>query len=205
MEYLSSLLIGILYAAAPGPIFVETVRQGIKDGLPGSLAVQGGSCLGLIIYAFLAFSGAGLLLQARPWQLVAGLAGMAALIYLGLNTILNARTLVVPSTIEGQGASSIKQAFLSGAFFSLANPLDIVFWLSIGSRALQDPNLSSTHYLGGLFLGILLAALGTALFAGFWHRRLTGKTAKGLSWCCGMALIGFGLRLGYSAGLELFS
>lgn len=71
MDVTSGLILGIAYVAAPGPINVETLRQGVKGGLVASLAVQTGSSIGLILYALLALFGAGILLQGATWQ-VAG-------------------------------------------------------------------------------------------------------------------------------------
>jgi hypothetical protein len=42
MDVTSGLILGIVYVAAPGPINVETIRQGVKGGFIASLAVQTG-------------------------------------------------------------------------------------------------------------------------------------------------------------------
>jgi threonine/homoserine/homoserine lactone efflux protein len=90
-----------------------------------------------------------------------------------------------------------------GVVLSLANPLDIIFWLSIGGRVLSDPGLGSKAFLVGFFVGVFLASLAVAVVAGFWQARLTSRVVQVISWTCGLGLIGFGLRLGFSTGQQL--
>ena len=203
MGITSGLILGMAYVAAPGPINVETLRQGMKGGITGSLALQGGSAVGLVLYAMLALLGMGLLIQDATWQLAAGVAGTAVLIYLGVTTIRDWCDLVLQAADRGPGRVSPRGAFWTGAVLSLANPLDIVFWMSIGSRILYDPGLDAWAFLSGFFMGCLLTSLAVALFAGFWQSRLTFRAARVISLACGLALIGFGLRLGLSTGQQL--
>jgi threonine/homoserine/homoserine lactone efflux protein len=199
MHILPGIITGIAYVAAPGPITVETLRQGMKGGLSNSLAVQIGSAIGLIVYAMLALFGAGLVLQDAIWQLVVGVSGMILLFHLGITTIRTGRDLAVAPSERVPGRSSRRRAFWTGAGLSLANPLDIVFWLSMGSRVLSDPEMGGLPFLAGFFAGCLLSSLGVALFGSLWKSRLTPKTARVVSWICGLALVGFGLRLGFSS------
>jgi chemosensory pili system protein ChpE len=203
MDLASALILGIVYVAAPGPIGVETLRQGMKGGFAASLAVQAGSIIGLIFYALLAFFGAGLLLQGTTWQLAAGTASIAVLIYLGITTIRDGRNLAIQTGDRESGGTSARQAFGSGAILSLANPLEIIFWLSLGSRVQGEPGLDGRAFLGAFFLGCLVTAVVIVLFASFWRSRLNHNAALALSWVCGLALIAFGLKLGLSLGRHL--
>jgi chemosensory pili system protein ChpE len=202
MDIASGLIFGIAYVAAPGPINVETLRQGMRSGFSASLAVQIGSSIGLAIYALLALLGAGLFLQEKIWQLLAGVSGMAVLIYLGFTTIRVGRNLVERSSGRRHGGSSRWRAFWTGAVLSLANPLDIVFWFSIGSRLFHDPGRTGQNFFVGFVLACLITSLVVALFAGYWKSRLTCKQAVAISWFCGLFLIGFGLRLGLSTSRQ---
>jgi threonine/homoserine/homoserine lactone efflux protein len=198
MDLTAGLLMGILYAAAPGPITIETLRQGVRRGFIPALAVQTGSSLGLIGYALLAVTGAGLLLQASALPPFLGLAGMALLFYLGLTSIRDRRKVGLISGLDPSPGASTRPALLTGAILSLANPLDFLFWLSIGSTVLRDPAVEAPMYLAGLLTGCLLSALFTALFASLWHARLTARALETVSWLSGLALITFGLKLGFS-------
>lgn len=167
------------------------------------MAVQTGSSIGLIAYALLALFGAGLLLQDAIWQLVAGLSGMTVLFYLGLATIRDRRDPTLMTGGCSPGGATPRRALGTGAILSLANPLDMVFWLSIAGRVLHDPELDGPAFLSGVFVGCILSSLVVALFAGFWQSLFTSKAAQAISWTCGLTLIGFGLKLGHSLGRQL--
>ncbi len=202
MDIISGIIIGIAYAAAPGPVNVETLRRGIKGGFIDSLALQTGSAVGRIVYALLAMFGAGLLLQGATIQLATGVFGMTVLIYLGITTIRGRHDLTKNRDHVMEIPSSWR-AFCTGAILSLANPLAIVFWLSIGSRVMHEPGLDGVSFLSGFFVACILTSLAVSIFASFWHARFTAKAALVLSWSCGLALIGFGLKLGVSVGQYL--
>lgn len=203
MDVTSGLILGMVYVAAPGPINVETLRQGVRGGFIASLAVQIGSAIGLMLYASLALLGAGVLLQGATWQLAAAAGGTAMLFYLGITTIRDGRNLVIDSCDCRPDGGSTRRAFSTGALLSLASPLEVLFWLSLGSRVLHDPGLDGPVFLSGFFLGCIAASLATVLFASFWHARLTARAALAISWGCGLALIAFGLKLGLSVGQSL--
>lgn len=205
MDITSGLILAFAYVAAPGPITIETLRQGIKGGFLHSLAVQSGSAIGLMAYAGLALLGARLAPQDATWQLAAGVPGMTLLFYLGITTIRSGRNLAVPPGERLPGGTSARRAFWTGAGLSLANPLDILFWLSMGSRISSDPRLAGPAFLAGFFAGCILTALGLAIFASFWQARLPSKATLAVSWICGLALIGFGLRMGLSLARTLIT
>lgn len=200
MHILLGLIMGIVYAAAPGPVNVETLRRGMKSGIIDSLAVQTGSSVGRIIYALLALFGAGLLLRGATMQLTLGVFGMTVLFYLGITSIRDWRGLIDHAGKTTENVDSPIHAFWTGAILSLANPLAIVFWLSIGSRVTHEPGLDGATFLLGFFAGCMIVSLFMATLASYWQTRLTAKVALTISWACGLVLIGFGFRLGYTIG-----
>ena len=200
MHVFMGLMMGFGYAAAPGPVNVETLRRGLKGGFMDSLAVQTGSSIGRIVYALLAFWGAGLLLQGVTMQLTLGVFGVTVLFYLGFNAIRDWRVLVDYLGDTTEGTTSSRHAFWTGVILSLVNLLAIVFWLSIGSRVTHEPGLDGAAFLLGFFAGCMIVSLLMAIFASFWQSRLTAKVALTISWACGLVLIGFGFRLGYTIG-----
>lgn len=203
MDIASGLILGIVYVAAPGPIGLETLRQGVKGGLRPSLAVQAGSSIGLVLYALLALLGAGLLVQGTVWQVGVGVCGTAVLLYLGLTTIREGRSLARLSSAVHADQLSTRRAFGLGALLSLSNPLEILFWLSLGNRVLHDPGAGGPAFLSAFFIACLLTSLLLVLFASFWHARFSARAVLALSWVCGLVLIGFGLKLGLSVGQHL--
>jgi threonine/homoserine/homoserine lactone efflux protein len=81
---------------------------------------------------------------------------------------------------------------------AMANPYGIAFWLAIDGAMLRGARGQAPIFLGGFFLGALLVALTIALLVGKSHTRITPWIVRLASYGFGMALIGFGLSLGYA-------
>jgi threonine/homoserine/homoserine lactone efflux protein len=204
MDILSGIIMGIAYAATPGPVNVETIRRGLGGGFLDALAVQTGSAVGRIAYALLALFGAGLLLREAGWQLASGMFGVTALFYLGITTIRDGQAAVDRVAGQPPGPDLARRHFLTGAVLSLANPLAVVFWLAIGSRVVQQPGLNGVTFLAGFFAGCMLTSLIVATLASFFRSWLSSRTMLVVSWACGLVLIAFGFRLALSIGQTLF-
>ena len=205
MDILSGIIMGVVYAATPGPVNVETIRRGLEGGLLDALAVQTGSAVGRITYALLALFGAGLVLQDAGWQLISGVFGVTVLFYLGITTIRDGQARagqLVRPTADG---TPDRRHFVTGATLSLANPLAVVFWLAIGSRVVQQPGLNGVTFLTGFFAGCMLTSLLVALLASFCRHWFSTRTTLAISWACGLVLIGFGIRLALSLGQSLLT
>ena len=74
--------LGLVFNAAPGPVFAETVRRGVGGGFRPALAVQIGSLTGDAVWAVLGLAGVGLLLQLHAVRYPVGIAGAIYLIWL---------------------------------------------------------------------------------------------------------------------------
>lgn len=197
METVSVLLIGAAYAATPGPISIETMRHGLHNGLRGALAVQAGSALGLIFYAALALAGVSTLLASTAWRPLFNFTAMALLIWLGFSAIRHRHAL---PRFSVTAPPPTRSALASGALLSLANPLDLLFWLSFGAGVWQPQGTGAPvpHPMLAAAAGCLLASLLVALFAAFCGAHLSARAVCALTWLCGLALIAFGLQLGLS-------
>jgi chemosensory pili system protein ChpE len=69
--------LGLLFNAAPGPVFAATVQVGVRGGFKPALAVQLGSIVGDGLWAVLGLAGVGVLLQQTTLQFAIGSAGVA--------------------------------------------------------------------------------------------------------------------------------
>src|SRR5690606_21006367 len=132
------------------------------------LAVQGGSALGPLLYGGLALLGAGTLLQQATWQPLFALFAMLLLVYLGIKIIYDTKTFAAPGMSVAPGGISTQRAMGTGAILSLANPLDIVFWLSI-TAVLQRPGERGAALFVAFAGGCVVASLLIALVAAFWQ------------------------------------
>ena len=55
--FTAAFLLGLVFNAAPGPVFAETVRRSLRGGFRPALAVQIGSLVGDALWAVLGLAG----------------------------------------------------------------------------------------------------------------------------------------------------
>lgn len=174
--FLSALLLGFVFNAAPGPVFAETLRRGLQGGYGAALAVQIGSLLGDASWALLGLLGIGLLLQWEFLRMPLGLAGASYLFYLAWDSWRSAGQIIAleeTTVVKGD-------AMRSGAVLSLSNPQNIAYWAAIGSAlgslGIDQPSISDyTIYFSGFMLASLLWCFICALLVHLLVRNLEGK------------------------------
>jgi chemosensory pili system protein ChpE len=129
--FVSAFVLGLIFNAAPGAVFAETVRQGLRGGYRSALAVQLGSLVGDATWAALGLAGLGLLLEVAPLRVPIGIASVAYLLYFSVDAWRQAgrefRLDAKPA------ADSRRRALRSGMTLSLTNPQNLAYWAAIGS------------------------------------------------------------------------
>jgi chemosensory pili system protein ChpE/L-lysine exporter family protein LysE/ArgO len=171
--FVSALLLGFVFNAAPGAVFAETLRHGVRGGFRPAFAVQVGSLVGDALWAILGLVGVGLLLQLDLLRLPIGIAGIAYLLWLAWDSWREAgRELHIDTTTLQE---TTQKALLAGVLLSVTNPQNVAYWAALGSAmgavGISDPTFS--HYgvfFGGFMLSSVLwaficAALVAQLFA----------------------------------------
>lgn len=160
--FISAFLLGLLFNAAPGAVFAETVRQGVRGGFRPALAVQIGSLAGDALWALLGLVGIGLLLQLEWIRWPVGIAGALYLFWLARDSWLCASqefALTDPATAEPQ------KAMRAGALLSITNPQNIAYWAALGSAlgavGIHEPTAAD---YGIFFVGFMVSSVVWAFF-----------------------------------------
>jgi threonine/homoserine/homoserine lactone efflux protein len=216
---ISAGLVGLLYCAAPGPVNVETLRRGLRGGFWGALGIQLGALLGEIVYALIALAGLEILARTTAFHLLLGLVGTAFLIVLGWSSLRQGwRGEAVGASYQvgaSRGTEDFRQSCrtsrrrggalrggaLLGAAISLASPFGVAFWLSAGGTVLRQARADAAPVIAGFVLGSLLWAIGLPTLLRLARPaigRHAGAAHRAVSAVCGLALIGFGLALGWT-------
>lgn len=143
--FVSAFLLGLVFNAAPGAVFAETVKQGARGGFKPALAVQVGSLTGDALWAVLGLTGVGVLLQAESLRMPVGIAGVAYLLWLAWDSW---RAAGQHLDTRGSDAASHRSALKTGALLSLTNPQNVAYWAAMGSAmgALGVHEPDNTHY-----------------------------------------------------------
>jgi chemosensory pili system protein ChpE/L-lysine exporter family protein LysE/ArgO len=159
---IAAFFLGLVFNAAPGAIFAETVRRGATGGFRPAFAVQIGSLVGDATWAVMGLLGVGVLLQVDALKWPVGLAGAAYLLWLAWDSWKAAS---VAFTIRHNEAEQTQSALRSGVVLSLTNPQNIAYWAALGSAlgALGVSNPSLTDY-ALFFAGFMISSVLWAVF-----------------------------------------
>jgi chemosensory pili system protein ChpE/L-lysine exporter family protein LysE/ArgO len=123
--------LGLVFNAAPGPVFAATLRHGVRGGFRPALAVQVGSLVGDALWAVLGLAGVGLLATLESLRVPIGIAGGLYLVWLARDAWVASRH---EFTLEGVAEGGNSDAALrSGVLLSLTNPQNIGYWAALGS------------------------------------------------------------------------
>jgi chemosensory pili system protein ChpE len=156
--FLTALLLGFIFNAAPGAVFAETIRQGIRGGFKPAFAVQVGSLVGDALWAVLGLAGVGLLLQVDFLRLPVGIAGVLYLLWLSWDAWQEANQEF--SVGSNRTITHHRKALRSGILLSITNPQNIAYWAALGSAmgAVGVANPTAIDYLI-FFVGFMVSSI----------------------------------------------
>lgn len=196
--FISSFFLAIAFCAPPGVITAETVRRGAARGFIPALFVQFGSLVGDTTWAIIALTGLAFVVQNNTAKVILSVLGIVLMLKLAWDAIKDARHARELNTPSSQ---SHRGDFTNGAFLSLGNPMNIVFWTGLGTTVFAsisgrpqpaDFAIFFAGFLGGAVLWCFIMA---ALVA--WGRKFVTPTFfRWVNFACGIALGFFALQLG---------
>lgn len=198
---LEKILLGVSLAAPIGPVSVEMIRRGLQKGFFGAFVVRLGGSVGNSLCLIAAYFGLGLLLQSHKGIIpFFSLAGAFVLMYMGVKSLLDKRK--HQFTVEQDAKLNILNGLATGFVLSIANPIGLLFWVTIFAATLDH---SAGHSTAGLLenfaiiLGVLIwgAFLSGLLEVG--KRLFNQKFINIITILAGLMLIGFGLKYAYKA------
>jgi chemosensory pili system protein ChpE/L-lysine exporter family protein LysE/ArgO len=156
--FLTALGLGFVFNAAPGAVFVETVRQGVRGGFRPAFAVQLGSLVGDTLWAVIGLAGVALLLSLESLRVPIGIAGVLYLLWLARDAW---RTAHREFAVDGKAPPAHPgHALRAGVLLSVTNPQNIAYFAAIGTgmAAVVSTPPSPTDY-AVFFAGLMLASL----------------------------------------------
>jgi chemosensory pili system protein ChpE/L-lysine exporter family protein LysE/ArgO len=175
---ITAFILGLVFNATPGPVFAETVRQGVRGGFRSALAVQLGSLVGDALWAIVGLLGVGFLSRVEALRTPISIAGVAYLLWLAWNAWQSSRNEVSANVVP---ETTYHRAFRSGVLLSLTNPQNIAYWAAIGS-ALRGIGVTAPTVTDNLaFFGAFMVS--STLWA-FFVAALVDRAFRrvGLSW-----------------------
>ncbi len=193
--FFAAFALGLIFNAAPGAVFAETIRHGVRGGFKPALAVQLGSLVGDATWAILGLAGIGVAMQFDALRWPIGLLGTAYLLWLSYDAWRAARAVHL---MQGNEGTQSRQAWRSGMMLSLTNPQNLAYWAALGSAMGAVGVVSPTaHDYAVFFTGFMVSSIAWSFFCAAVVDRVFRQV--GASWArftyqlCAVALLALAL------------
>ena len=194
--FFSAMALGFLFNAAPGAIFTESLRRGLKGGFKSALYIQFGSLVGDLIWAVIGLGGAAILFEIDAIKMPMAIFGGVLLAWLAFNSFLDA-TKKIPS-INLTLKQDEKTELMVGGALSLSNPINITYWAgmagTIATLGVKEPTGQAfIVFLVGFMLSSIIWCFLCAGFIDFVRKAInqTGWVLINIS--CGIGLAYFSI------------
>jgi chemosensory pili system protein ChpE len=195
---MTAFVLGLVFNATPGPVFAETVRQGVCGGFRSALAVQLGSLVGDALWAVVGLIGVGLLLRLESLRMPIGVASVVYLSWLGWSAWQASRGEVA----IGAASHEIDhhEALRSGVLLSLTNPQNVAYWAAMGTAlsavGVKDPTVfDNTVFFAGFMVSSTLWAIVVAALVDRVFRRVGVRWARWTYRACAIAFLMLALSI----------
>jgi chemosensory pili system protein ChpE len=195
---ISSFILAISFCAPPGIITAETVRRGSARGFIPALYVQFGSLVGDTTWALIALTGLAFLIQNSVAKTILSLIGILLMLKLAWDAFKDARD---GKELDTSSPASARGDFASGAFLSLGNPLNIVFWTGLGTTVFASitggPHLIHfAIFFAGFLSGAVVWCFVMAGLVAWGRQWMTTSFFRVLNGSCSLTLAYFAIHLG---------
>jgi chemosensory pili system protein ChpE len=196
--FFSSFILAIAFCAPPGVITAETVRRGAARGFIPALFVQLGSLVGDTTWAVIALTGLAFIVQNNIAKMILSLIGILLMLKLAWDAIQDARH---GKELDASSSHSQRGDFTNGAFLSLGNPMNIVFWTGLGTTVFASISgnpqpIHFTLFFSGFLSGAILWCFFMAGLVAWGRRFVTITFFRWVNFACGIALGFFAVQLG---------
>lgn len=195
---ISSFVLAISFCAPPGVVAAETLRRGSARGFFSALYVQFGSLVGDTTWAIIALTGLAFLIQNTVARTILSLIGIFLMLKLAWDALKDARQ---GKGLDASASSSSRGDFASGAFLSLGNPMNIVFWTGLGTTVFASiaggpEPIHFVVFFAGFLSGAIVWCFVMAGLVAWGRQWMTGSFFRFLNAACGLILFYFAFQLG---------
>lgn len=196
MIVLYGATVGIVLAAPIGPINIEIIRRGIRDGFLHGWLMGLGALTADTIYALAIVSGFARFAKSETVRIVLFILGAAMMAFVGFNSL--------KTGLRGIDADSAPKptprgrSYITGFLLATLNPMGIVYWLTVGAGLAADAvNRSGPGAAPVLVFGVMGGIFCWVTFlstiAQLSRRFVTGKAMRWITGGSGVFLLGFAL------------
>jgi threonine/homoserine/homoserine lactone efflux protein len=204
MEYIKSMLLGISLAAIPGPTFFELIRRTLTKGTWSGILLSFGDFLAIVSILMLTFLGISQFLLLPAWKEILFLFGSLILFWIGIGGVgLKAERLLN----NADSRITMNNSIVVGFILSIASPLAIIVWITIGSVYLAQYTSQFNALINMLFIafGIILFFIVLAFITHSTRSEISTQYLVWLSNGFGFILVGYGFFFLYKFARIVFN
>ncbi len=192
--FLSAIMLGFLFNAAPGAVFTESLRRGLQGGFSSALYVQFGSLVGDLTWALLGLGGVAALFEIAAIKMPMALFGGLLLAWLAFSSFKDAARKAPSSKPDLK--KDDRSDLIVGAAISLSNPINITYWVgmagTIATLGVKEPTgISFMVFLCGFMLSSIFWCFICAGFIGIVRQTINQKIWVIINLFCGFGLAYF--------------
>ncbi len=163
-----------------------------------ALFVQFGSLVGDTTWAIIALTGLAFIVQNNMAKIALSLVGILLMLKLAWDAIQDARH---GKALDTASPESARGDFTNGAFLSLGNPMNIIFWTGLGTTVfasipVRPQPLDFAIFFVGFLSGAILWCFVVAGLVAWGRKFVTPVFFRWVNFVCGIALGYFALQLG---------
>ena len=196
--FIAALALGFLFNAAPGAIFAESLRRGIKGGFAPAMRVQIGSLIGDFTWAVLGLAGAAALFSLPYVETPLALFGAGLLGYLAYGSFKDAASPLPDFNPDAVGNAGSHYGV--GVGLSLSNPMNITYWAGLGGTitalGIDDPSGAAfLTFLAGFMTSSVIWCFICAGFIRATRHMVSQRAWVGINILCGLGLAYFAVMV----------
>jgi threonine/homoserine/homoserine lactone efflux protein len=192
VTFISNFLLGVALTLPLGPVNLEVIRRGLRQGLWKALESATGALTAELIYFSLVYFGLARFATHPTISIGLGVMGVFLLLYFGY---LNYKDYVYSALVgkEQEESGIYRSAYVSGFLITFVNPLNVFLWIGIiGGFFAQNASLFISS---GVLVGIILSLYSIAIMSKIASKLLKGGLLKYISLLAGYFLCYYGMQL----------
>lgn len=190
--FADKIILGLTLAAPIGPVSVEMIRRGIRNGFASAFSIRLGGAMGNTLCLLGTYFGLSHIMS-YPYLINAlGAAGSGLLLYMGISALLSQ-----VKTVDLDAKSTVQNGLVFGLYLAIANPVALVFWPGIFAANLEpSTQLTTLDFMENflIIIGVLIWGAGLSFALDYGNKLLTHKNIIRINKLSGLFMICFGIN-----------
>ena len=202
LAWFAGVFSGLLVSVPVGPINVTIVNEGAQRGFRWAALIGLGSVTMEVVYCAAAFAGFTGLFDSHFMKATMELISFLLVLFLGLKYLLAHSLPGSPKSVERiESRLHPHTAFMTGFVRVLANPLVLLFWITLSATILahdwvENNWTSKSVFILGVAVGALLWFMLLSYVVSRGHGRFSTQTLLRMSQISGACLLGVATVIG---------